>query len=92
MSLYDYDQSKEISKGDPPFYGLIMAAMRRADTPNLSRLRQLFPQVAEELEERMWSPGGRLSGESPPEVWSGTVEEWEEYRQKYARKNWPNHV
>lgn len=45
MSLYDYQYSQQISAGDPPFYGLIMAAMRKADTTNIVRLRVVFPEV-----------------------------------------------
>jgi len=32
MSYYDYEYSKHLEMQDPPFYGLIMAAMRKADT------------------------------------------------------------
>lgn len=32
MSLFDYRAAAEISKTDPPFYALIMAAMSKADT------------------------------------------------------------
>lgn len=38
MSYYDYEVSKLISAEDPPFYSLIMAAMRQADTDNLNKL------------------------------------------------------
>jgi len=34
MSLYDYRASQQISAAGPPFYSLIMAAMRQADTAN----------------------------------------------------------
>ena len=43
MSLIDYEVSKELERQDVPFYGLIMAAMRRADTDNLSALRAFWP-------------------------------------------------
>ena len=60
MSLYDYKVSQELDKADTPFYALIMAAMRRADTDNLSRFKALFPQTFEELKKRYNAPGGQL--------------------------------
>lgn len=63
MSLYDYQISKNLDQSDVPFYALIMAAMRRADTDNLKRLRAMWPDVWNELDERYNSPGGKL----PPE-------------------------
>ena len=60
MSLYDYNISLEIKKGDYPFYALIMAALRKADTYNLEKLKSVFPEVHEELAKRYLSPGGFL--------------------------------
>lgn len=60
MSLYDYKQSNEISKTDPPFYALVMAAMRKADTFNLAALRAAFPGTYREFEARYNAPGGIL--------------------------------
>ena len=45
------------------FYTLIMAAMREADTDNLEKLRQAFPDVHAELVARYNAPGGKLEGE-----------------------------
>lgn len=59
MSLYDYQASRRIS-GDVPFYALIMAAMRQADTANYAALRAAFPQIAAELDDRYNAPGGKL--------------------------------
>jgi len=67
MSYYDYEYSKEICVDDPPFYGLIMAAMRRADTDNAERLKEAFLEVWEELVRRYNSPGGRLPEEAGEE-------------------------
>jgi hypothetical protein len=39
MSLYEYKVSQEISAKDLPFYALIMAAFRKADSINLGKLR-----------------------------------------------------
>ncbi|MBA7635007.1 hypothetical protein ES703_42607 [subsurface metagenome] len=60
MSRYDYLQSQEIAAMDRPFYAIIMAAMRKADTDNLELLRDAFPQTFNELRERYHSPGGWL--------------------------------
>jgi hypothetical protein len=50
-------------KGDPPFSALIMAAMRRADTDNLHKLKLAFPEIWSELDERYWTPGGLIASE-----------------------------
>jgi hypothetical protein len=63
MSHYDYECSKQILLNDPPFYALIMAAMRKADTGNLARLRLVFPGVLDELQQRYNAPGGLLPAE-----------------------------
>jgi hypothetical protein len=64
MSLHEYLASQEIAAEDYPFYALIMAAMRQADTDNTEKLRYIFPRVWEELESRYHAPGGRLEGEA----------------------------
>jgi hypothetical protein len=64
MSLYDYKISQQLMLKDPPFYALIMAAMWRADTDNLEKLRDAFPCVWRELEARYNAPGGLLKDES----------------------------
>ena len=63
MSLHSYEESLEISKGDPPFSALIMAAMRKADTSNTTKLQLAFPEIWEELMERYWTPGGLVASE-----------------------------
>ncbi len=63
MSHFDYEVSKRVNCEDFPFYALIMAAMRQADTTNLARLKQVFPDVWEELSRRYNAPGGLLGGE-----------------------------
>lgn len=60
MSLYDYEISQRLSKEDIPFYGLIMAAMRRADTDNIEKLKIAFPEVWDELLRRYHAPAGVL--------------------------------
>lgn len=64
MSRYDYKMSQQIEIKNYPFYGLIMAAMRQADTENLRRLREAFPDIYQELQERYHAPGGFLPGEA----------------------------
>lgn len=63
MSRYDYEASKVIAQNGFPIYALVMAAMRQADTGNLSRLEQAFPDTAAELRGRYNAPGGLLPGE-----------------------------
>ncbi len=65
MSRYDYEVSKAIMADDPPFYAVIMAAMRGADTRNAALLQEAFPDVWYELQARYNAPGGMLAGESP---------------------------
>ena len=60
MSLYDYDMSLKIAAKDYPFYALIMAAMRQADTNNMEALKRAFPEQFEELWRRYNAPGGEL--------------------------------
>jgi hypothetical protein len=66
MSLHDYQVSKQLAALDAPFYALIMAAMRQADTHNQVRLRNQWPQVWDELQARYNAPGGLLVDEVSP--------------------------
>jgi hypothetical protein len=74
MSRHHYECSREIEllkhERDWPYYSLIMAAMRLADTENLEKLREAFPQVWQDLEARYNSPGGFLAGDPdiPPHL------------------------
>ena len=63
MSYHEYQVSTELAIADPPFYALIMAAMRKADTWNAALLRSAFPQVWDEVEARYNAPGGLLEGD-----------------------------
>jgi hypothetical protein len=63
MSFFDYKASQYIASQDFPFYALIMAAMRQADTENAGKLRAAFPEVYNELKIRYNAPGGKLDGE-----------------------------
>jgi hypothetical protein len=63
MSYADYIIGRKLLFNDPPFYALIQAAMRRADSENALKLWQAFPKVWEELHARYHSPDGKLPGE-----------------------------
>ncbi len=67
MSLYDYKAAVTLWRQDPPFYSLIMAAMYRADSDNIERLREAFPETWAELDARYRAPGGVLPTD-PPEA------------------------
>ena len=60
MSLYDYTTSLDLTMHHPPFYGLIMTAMRQADSVNLAKLITAWPDVYAELRARYDAPGGKL--------------------------------
>lgn len=61
MSLHEYTISRKLSADDPPFYALIMAAMRQADTINFLILQQAWPDLSAELKKRYNAPGGCLN-------------------------------
>lgn len=63
MSLYDYHVSCKLVRDDVPFYALIMAAMRRADTENEAILRSAYPDVWDEVYARYHATGGCLEGD-----------------------------
>jgi hypothetical protein len=65
VSRHEYEVSRELALADPPFYSLIMAAMRRADTRNADLLREAFPDTWAELQARYDAPGGILPGDPP---------------------------
>lgn len=64
MSLFDYLESQRIAAQDYSFYGLLMAAIRKADTHNLGLIRQVFPRVVEELELRYSARYGKIAGDA----------------------------
>ena len=64
MSRYDYLESQKISAAGYPFYALIMAAFRQADSDNLAALKQAFPSVYVEFAQRYYAPFGMLEGEA----------------------------
>lgn len=63
----ELDQSiKRQTKGDPPFYGVVMLAMHRADTINLGHLRSAWPHVYDELHARYNAPAALLESDPAP--------------------------
>jgi len=76
MSLYDYQLSLEIACRDEPFYALIMAAMRKADTHNLAKLQEAWPEVWDELKKRYNAPGGVLATDKSQAVKPVEEEPW----------------
>ena len=75
MSRHEYEASIRIVMEDYPFYALIMAAMRQADTSNFNALVVAFPGVHIELTGRYNAPGGFLPGEPMPEEFQKALEE-----------------
>lgn len=67
MSKRDYEISRDLAAMDPPFYAIVMAAMRKADDTNMRKLAREWPGVYTELQQRYDAPGGYLPGETRPE-------------------------
>ena len=72
MSFHSFRAALELSKDDPPFYALIMAAMLKADTTNLAKLKHAWPEIWIELDARYHS---RLAVEINGELLSGALPE-----------------
>jgi hypothetical protein len=66
VSLHEYVVSRELERQDVPFYALIMAAARKADSANLERLEAAFPEAVAELRARYNAPGGEIPEDHPP--------------------------
>jgi hypothetical protein len=60
MSLHEYLCSQAISKGDPPFYALLMAMIRGADSDNIEKIKRAWPEKFAEMQARYHAPGGIL--------------------------------
>lgn len=63
MTRHEYEESGRIAAKGYPFYALLMACMRQADSGNYARLRLAFPAVDVELAARYESPGGALASD-----------------------------
>jgi hypothetical protein len=66
MSLdwLEYKAARRLALADEPFYGLIAAAMMRADTTNARKLRAAFPDVWEMTQARYDGPMGYVKSDS----------------------------
>lgn len=63
MSWHEYLESERLGYEQVPFYALIMAAMRKADSLNNFKLQREWPEVYEEFKKRYNAPGGKLEGD-----------------------------
>ena len=63
MARYDYMRSARFLENDPTFTTLIMAAMRKADSINLEKLKKAWPEIWKALQARFHARGGWLAGE-----------------------------
>ena len=63
MSLYDYQVSKYITDQDYPFYALLLALYRQADTANQAKITRMWPDQVAEFHARYDAPGAVLPGE-----------------------------
>jgi len=67
MSLHEYRESISISAEDPPFYALLMAAIRKADTTNTAKIKYAWPELWDEMQARYNAPGGILREDCGPD-------------------------
>ena len=58
--IHAFHASRLLQREDPPFAGLIFAAIRKADSANLERLKQAFPELVDEYKRRHNAPLGAL--------------------------------
>lgn len=77
MSLYDYQMSQKASAQNYPFYALVMAAIRQADSDNLAALKFAFPDIYIEFELRYNAPGGCLTQDELDSLAQYTKEQYE---------------
>jgi hypothetical protein len=63
LDYSEYRDSQRIAQLDYGFYALLAAAMRKADTSNLSLLQRAFPGVWRDLQARYNAPGGLIGNE-----------------------------
>lgn len=56
-------QIRATCEHDPPFYGVVMLAMMRADSFNAAKLRAAWPDVWDECQARYDAPGAVLDSD-----------------------------
>lgn len=87
MSLHDYKIGLKIW-GDYPFYALIQACMRLADTDNLDKLKAAFPRIYNELRARQNVPGGVLAEDEEKELHTRIISTPAPKHEYYREENW----
>jgi hypothetical protein len=63
MSLHEWKSGLEISAEGYPFYALIFAALRQADSTNAAKIKAAWPEKMIEAQARYDAPGGILAGD-----------------------------
>jgi hypothetical protein len=63
MNHYDYQISRHIEREGYPFYALLGALIRQADSDNLAKLEQAFPTEVEIFKQRYNNQGGLSDAE-----------------------------
>ena len=56
-----YLESQALSRGDPGFYALLFAMIRKADDINLALIDRAWPWAVDEFRQRYEAPGGALT-------------------------------
>jgi hypothetical protein len=83
LGLHAYHCSKRIGlSANEPFYAIIAAAMRLADTDNLEKLKRAFPETWRELQARYHAPLGVIpeDGDVNMETLAKSLREFERQR------------
>ena len=63
LNIIDYKVSQRIGFYDAPFSALIASAMRKADSINLKKLKNAWPEIFSDLQKRYNGPGGATQEE-----------------------------
>ena len=83
---YAYHASLDIYRARHPFYAIIMAAMRDADTLNLASLKRCWPDVWEALQELYNTPMGEIPGGEVEPTEPPTIDLMEALKASLARE------
>jgi hypothetical protein len=78
VNLYDFEASLHIAARPEPFYALLGALIRKADTSNRAKIKAMWPEEYETFWRRYNAPAGVL-----PEIDGMTPEEYIRRRQHY---------
>lgn len=58
--FYEYQESRQDISHNTSFYGLLAVCIRKADSDNLRRIENEWPEFTAEIKERIGSPAGCL--------------------------------